>query len=396
MEYNPFSHALQANPYPVYRWLRDESPVHHNAKIGFYALSRYEDVLAAHLDPRRFSNLHGTTIENISEGMDTLLQKDPPEHTWHRRIVARVFSPKRTADLEPLVRRATVELLDALEGRREFDVVADFSAKLPMSVISEILAIPVELRDKVHDYSNRILIRDPGDEQPVMTGDAMLAAFEYFQMFVEMAEERRKHPQDGVFDLMIQSEIVDDAGNRSFLTNEQLASRFLELAVAGHETVMKLIASGVVALAANPDQRRELANDPSLLPNAVEEMLRCEPPSHYQGRWTTCDVELHGTTIPADQRVLLVTAAATHDDRVYRDPERFDIRREIGRQLGFGFGDHVCLGAPLARLETRVAFEELLRRYPTYEIVEDGVVRAYGTNVQGLKRLPVRLPQSAA
>lgn len=388
--YNPFSHALQANPYPTYRRLRDEAPVYHNPEIGIWALSRYADVLAAHLDYQTFSNRHGTTIEGLEAGMDVLLTRDPPDHTAHRRIVARVFSPRRIADLEPLVRRVSGELLDRARDRGGFDLVADFSVKLPMDVVSEFLGIPVELRDKVHELSNAMLIRDEADERPVMSESVMAAASQYFQLFMDLVQARRRQPSDGVFDLMIHSEVVNEDGSRSSLRDDQLASRFLELAVAGHETVMKSIASGALALARSPEQRRELCDDPSLLPNAVEEMIRFEPPAHYQGRWTTRDVEMHGTTIPADQRILLVTAAATHDDRVYEDPERFDIHRRIERQLGFGFGDHFCLGAPLARLEMRVAFEELLRRHPDYEVVESGIVRAFGTNVQGLKQLPIR------
>jgi cytochrome P450 len=234
-----------------------------------------------------------------------------------------------------------------------------------------------------------MLVREFADERPALPDDALVAGFEFFQLLADLVKERRQTPTGDVFSLMVTTEVEDDSGAKRSLSDDQLAARFMELAIAGHETVMKLIATGVVALAWYPDQRRELCASTDLLPNAVEEMVRWIPPSQYQGRWTTRDVELHGTTIPAEQRVLLVTAAATHDEREYDDPDAFDIHRRIDRQLGFGFGAHLCLGAALARLESRIAFEELLRRFPEYEIVEDGVERAFGSNVQGLKHLPI-------
>jgi cytochrome P450 len=192
-----------------------------------------------------------------------------------------------------------------------------------------------------------------------------------------------------VISLLIRSEVVDDDGNESYLSDEQLSYRILELAFAGHETVARLIANGVVALAWYPDQRRELVKDRQLLPNAVEEMLRWDAPSHYQGRWTSTDVTLHDVTIPADQRVILITGAANHDDRVYEEPELFDLRRPIDNTVSFGYGVHFCLGAALARLETRIAFDEFLDRFPDYEITESGVERMRASNVRGLSKLPI-------
>jgi cytochrome P450 len=390
VEYNPFSHEFQMNPFPTYKWLRDEAPVYHNPDIGFWALSRYEDVVAAHLDFGTFVSSHGVTIEGLERDGDNLITKDPPEHTWHRRIISRVFSARRMADLEPQIRDVAGRLLDAAAERGEIDVVEEFSARLPMAVISELLGIPEEMRDDVHQLTDRVLSQDQGDEAGTMPQDAMEAAIELAVMFMDVIKDRRAHPVDDIFSLLITAPAVDDDGNETYLSDEQLASRFEELAVAGHETVMKLIASGVVMLAWYPDARRELAADPSLLPNAVEEMLRLNPPSHYQGRWTAREANVGGTTIPADQRVILVTAAATHDEREYPEPDLMDIRRVIDRQIGFGFGAHLCIGAPLARLESCIAFEELLRRFPDYELDESGIVRAFGSNVQGLKHLPIR------
>ena len=210
------------------------------------------------------------------------------------------------------------------------------------------------------------------------------------QLLLGLVAERRTATGDDVISLLINSPVEDADGRERMLDDDELSYRFIELAFAGHETVAKQIANGVVALAWYPDQRRELVKDPSLMPLAVEEMLRWDPPSHYQGRWTTKEIELHGVTIPADVRVVLLTGSAVHDERQFPEPELFDIHRRPERHVTFGFGIHLCLGAALARLETRIAFEELLRRLPEYEIEEHGVVRAFSSNVRGLQHLPIR------
>jgi cytochrome P450 len=210
-------------------------------------------------------------------------------------------------------------------------------------------------------------------------------------LLLRLVIERRRSPGDDVISLLIKSPVEDGEGGERMLDDDELSYRFIELAFAGHETVAKQIANGVVALAWYPDQRRQLVEDPSLLPGAVEEMLRWDPPSHYQGRWTTKEVELHGVTIPADVRVVLITGAAVHDERQFPEPELFDIHRRPERHVSFGFGIHLCLGAALARLETRIAFEELLQRLPAYDVEDTGVVRAFSSNVRGLQHLPIRV-----
>jgi cytochrome P450 len=395
VEYNPFSRAVADNPFPVYRRLRDEAPVYHNEELGFYALSRFDDVMSAHLDPVTLSSAHGVTIEGIEAGQPFLIVKDPPEHTAHRKIVSRVFTPRRIGALEPFIRTRAGELLDRVRDRDAFDVAADFSIRLPLDVISELIGIPPSLRDEVHVLSDRITTREEGSTD---YEDAFAANIELHALLVGLVRDRRTHPGDDVISLLMQSPIPLDDGTERSMDDDELATRFLELAFAGHETVAKLIPNGVIALAWYPDQRRELVADPSLMAGAVEEMLRWDPPSHYQGRWTTRDLELHGTTIPADSRVILLTGAAGHDERRYHEPELFDLHREVDRHLSFGFGAHLCLGAALARLETRVAFEELLARVPDYGIDETSAVRQYSGNVRGLDHLaivPERTPVSA-
>jgi len=392
VEYNPFDWETAHNPFPVYRQLRDEAPVYRNEQFGFWALSRYEDVVAAHLNSDDFSSAHGVTIEGAEKDAPFLIVKDPPEHTAHRRIVGRLFTPRRIALLEPFVRRTAAGLLDRLRDADRFDVVEDFSFRLPLDVISELIGIPESYRLQIHHLSDRIAVRETAE----MSEDGILATLELAGLLTDLVRERRASPGDDVITMLMNTPVEEEDGRTRMLTDDELAGRFLELSFAGHETVAKLIPNGVVALAWCPDARRELAANPALMANAVEEMLRWDPPSHYQGRWTTRDVEVRGTVIPADQRVILVTGSAVHDERKYPDPDTFDIHRDIDRHVSFGFGRHLCLGASLARLETRVAFEELLKRFPDFTIDETGVERRVSVNVRGLSRLPLVVQSRAA
>jgi cytochrome P450 len=386
LEYNPFSRLTAHNPFPIYKRLRDEAPVYHNEELGFWALSRYEDVVAAHLDTDVFSSTHGVTLEGQDKGMPFLILKDPPEHTLHRKIAARLFTPRRISQLEPFIRDTAARLLDGLVERDTFDLVHEFSFRLPLDVISELIGIPVTLRTDIHELSDRIAARG---EDMTLSEDVHNAHIELMTLLSDLVKDRRANPGNDVITALMTTEVEDEQGRTRSLEDHELSFRFLELAFAGHETVAKLIPNGVVALSWYPDQRRELVADPALIPGAVEEMLRWDPPSHYQGRWTKREVELHGTVIPEDVRVILITGSAGHDERKYPDPELFDIHRDVDRHVSFGFGRHLCLGASLARLETRVAFEELLKRFPDFGIDEAGVERQYNSNVRGLAKLPL-------
>ncbi len=388
VEFNPYSFEYAHNPYPIYRALRDDAPVVHNEKLDFWALSRYADVSAAHLDPDSFSSAGGVTIEGYEKDAPLLIVKDPPVHTWHRKIVARVFTPRRIADLEPFIRERAGELLDRHRDADEFDIVNDFAVLLPLDVISELIGIPVELRDEVHRLSDMALGREEVEERQVQdTYDSGTATL--VELFLNLVQDRRANPRDDIITIMAETPVVDDEGNETHLSDIEVAVRFQELAIAGHETVGKVIPNGVIALAWYPDQRRELTADYSLMKNAVEEVLRWDPPSHLQGRTTTRDVTMHGVTIPAGSKTMLLTASANHDEREYENPELFDIRRDLSRHMSFGYGIHVCLGAHLARLEMRIAFEELLARYPDFHIDGSRAVRHVLSNVRGLSGLPL-------
>src|SRR5690606_26049600 len=243
VEYNPFNREIVHNPFPVYKRLRDEAPVYHNPEIGVWALARYEDVIAAHLDTDTLSSAHGVTIEGVDRGAPFLIVKDPPEHTLHRKIVARMFTPRRIARLEPFVRATAAELLDRVRDADRFDLVQDFSFRLPLEVISELIGIPVSLRERVHELSDRIAARtEEGTPE-----DAYRAGAELWELLAGLVRERRRDPGDDVITLLMNTQVEDEDGRMRSLSDEELAFRFLELAFAGHETVAKLIPNGAIA-----------------------------------------------------------------------------------------------------------------------------------------------------
>jgi cytochrome P450 len=310
---------------------------------------------------------------------------DPPRQTRLRNLVSKAFTPRRIAALEPRIRQIAVSYLDPLVGRGRCDIVKEFTAKLPMDVISTLLGIPAGDRDMVRGWSNDILHRDPGSPHVTPRGfEAMARLGEYFEAALA---ERRLRPRDDIMTLLTQAEVADEDGRQTKLTDEEIKSFFNLLATAGNETVTKLLATAFYWLARRPDQRGLLRQDPSLVPNAVEETLRFDPPSQYQGRTTTREVELHGRRIPKGAKVLLINAASGRDERKYPDPDRYDVRRRFDQHLNFGHGRHVCLGKNLALLESRIALQEFLARFPDWEVPADGVERMHSSNVRGLSGL---------
>ena len=385
--YNPYAPENVLDPYPMFKRLRDEAPVHHNAEMNFWTLSRYDDVCAAHRDAKRFVSGEGITIEGAEKGMPLLILRDPPDHSWHKGLVTKVFTPGRMAALEPFIRRTAVALLDALDGRDDVDFVHDFTVELPLEVICELIDIPRENRRELHERANAPLLR--GDDLDAQAAEA--ARTEQFLFFHGLAVGRRANPRDDVITRLIDTEVTDEAGGLRRLDDTEIAIHFMELATAGHETVAKALASGLIALHHFPDQRAKLQADPSLIPAALEELLRYDPPSQMQGRTTAEDVTLHGVTIPAGSRTMLLTASATRDERAFPDPDRYDVARDTDqRSIYFGYGIHKCLGIHLARLEMRIALEELFKRYPAYEVDPSRSRRPALTNLRGVANLPMR------
>jgi len=392
VEFNPYDPEIQYNPYPCYQRMRDEAPVYYNRELNFYALTRYDDVLTAFLDPATFISGEGVTIEGIDKGIPFLINTDPPDHTWLRKLFSRLFTPRRVAELEPFMRRVASQYLDRAVGQDRLDIMQDFAWRFPLDVISELIGLPEEFREPYRHLTHRAGARQ---RDPVKgsgpTADAIVAIFESRALLQDLVVERRKRPRDDIISMLITAEVADDSGNTRRLSDDLITVQFQLLANAGHETVTNLIGNGTVALWWYPEQRAELVQDPSLVAGAVDEMLRWDNPAPPNGRWTTREVEFHGVTIPKDSRVMLYHASANHDERCYENPELFDIHRVFHRPVVFGFGIHRCLGANLARLEGQVAFEELLARFPNYDIDESGVVRAPAQLMRGLEHLPLIL-----
>jgi cytochrome P450 len=388
LEYDPFSYEQDEDPYPVYARMRDEAPAYYNARLDFWALTRFDDVLAALVDSETYSSLNGTSLEF----MDTpkpdsglIIFMDPPRHTRYRNLVSKAFTPRSMAQIEPEVVRIARAHLDALEGRGEFDLVEDYTARLPMDVISALLGIPESDRREVQRKSNLMLHRDPGN--PLPTAEAIAGMGELLDYITRLIAERRARPGDDLLTRLLEVEVADDRGELARLGDDDIRMFFVLLATAGNETVMKLLATALHELWRHPEQRRALASEPRLAANAVEETLRFDPPSQYQGRVTTRDVAIHGATIPKGAKLALLNGATGRDGRKFANPDAFDVRREIDLHLGFGYGRHVCLGAHLARMESRIGLAEFLRRYPGYEIT--GTERMHSSNVRGFKRVRV-------
>lgn len=390
MQYDPTDWNTQIAPYETYAWLREHAPVYHNEAMDFWALSRFEDVWDAHLDWETFTSTWGQTLEKTATPLPLMISMDPPKHTRVRQLISKVFTPRRVAELEPTVRKITRDRLAGLEPGDQIDLFEQLGSVMPMDVISAMLGVPEADRDDVRRWTNVFMHRESNSlEIPAIAQEASKKVLGYFVSFIQ---ERQARPQDDLISALIGAELRDvETGGMTKLSFEELLGFCLLLGSAGHETTARLICNSAVTLFRHPDQRAELVADPTLLRNAVEEMLRFDPPSQVQGRWTTKPWTRHGVTIPEDVRVLLLTGAAHRDPSQFPDPDRFDIHRQLDRTVHFGQGHHLCLGKSLARQECRVAFEEILARFPDYEVDEANLVWAHNNNVRGYAKVPMRL-----
>lgn len=390
MDLNPFSYAFHEDPYPTYRWLRDHAPLYRNEGLGFWALSRYRDVLAASYDWQTYSSAEGTTVERwdpaMFEHMPMMIFLDPPRHDRLRKLVSRVFTQRRVADLEPSIRATAVRLLEPLHRRGGGDFVRELSAPLPMEVIFTMLGVPEGGRRELRTWMDRSLERDPDSAViPPRATEAMASLLGYW---FELVNALRRRRNDGLVSALLDAEMEADGGGTTRLSDGEIVGFCSLLGAAGNETVTKLLANACVLFARHPDQYARILGDAAAIPGAVEEVLRHTSPSQYQGRVTTRDVVWYGDTVPSGARILLLTGSANRDEREFPDPDRFDVRREVPVALGFGQGIHFCLGASLARLESRVALEEFARRFPRYAVDERRAVRVHMSNVHGYESVP--------
>jgi cytochrome P450 len=388
VRWDPYDVAIKLDPQPVWRRLRDERPVYYDETYDFWALSRFDDVQAASLDPQTYSSAYGNVLELMSPeplNLPYLVMQDPPGQHEQRMLVSRGFTPRRVADLEERIRRLCRELLDPYVGASGFDYVADFSSQLPSMVISALMGVAAADQERLRAAIDRSFHIEPG--VGMINPISQAASGEMIAYFREQIALRRVDPRDDLMTALAFAEIgTADAARR--LTVDEAAIFSNEMTAAGTETVARLLGWVCDLLAANPEQRAALVDDPSLIPAAVEESLRFEAPSPVQGRRVMRDTTLHGTAIPEGARLLLLTGSAGRDERHYADADRFDIRRSEPH-LSFGKGIHFCLGASLARLEARVALEETLRRFPSWEVDHAHCEFLYSSTVRGYLRLPI-------
>jgi cytochrome P450 len=386
--YDPYNVDITADPYPTYRRLREEAPLYYNEELDFYALSRYADIEKALLNASTFISGRGGIIELIRAGIEmppgVFIFEDPPAHTLHRRLMSRVFSPRNVAELEDKVRHFTAQCLDPLIGSDRFDVIAEVGAQVPMKTISMLLGIPEADQESIRDYADANLRTEAGKPMEVSEEGFLTAG-----VFADYIDWRTEHPSDDLMTDLLQAEFTDEHGVTRRMDRQELLIYLEVIAGAGNETTNRLIGWTAKVLAEHPDQRREVAADPSLVPNAIEEILRFEPPAHHTARVTSKEVELLGTTVPEDSIVVMLLGSANRDDRRHPDGDRFDIHRDIGQMLTFGNGIHLCLGAALARLEGRIVLEEFLERFPEWDVDLSAAHLSPTSTVRGWETLPV-------
>jgi cytochrome P450 len=386
--YDPYDVEIARDPYPVFRRLRDEAPLYYNDVHDFYAVSRFDDVEAGLKDWRRFISGKGGILELIKAGLDMppgiVIFEDPPTHEIHRGLLSRVFTPRRMAAIEPQLREFCAEALDPLVGSGEIDFVRDLGAQLPMRAIGMLLGIPKSDQEMVRDVSDRTLRTRPGEKMRFSQ-----EKFATGSLFEEYIDWRVENPSDDVMTELLEAEFTDEHGVLRRLTRQEVLTYVSVLAGAGNETTTKLIGWTGKVLSDHPEQRRPRAQDRSLIPDAIEEVLRYEPPAPYVGRYVAEEVELHGQGVPAGSAILFLLGAANRDDRRFPDPDTFDIHRRIAQHLTFGFGIHFCLGAALARLQGRVALDEVLDRFPDWEVDTSRAELAPTSTVRGWETLPV-------
>src|SRR5580658_9336317 len=388
--YDPYDFEIDTNPHPIWKRMRDEAPLYYNERYDFFALSRFEDVERCSVDWRTYISGKGSVLETIKRGVKippgNILFEDPPEHDQHRGLLSRVFTPKKMNAIEPKVREFCAKSLDPLVGSGGFDFVRDLGAQMPMRTIGMLLGIPDADQEAIRDRTDAGLHLDEGSmpaarTYPVGGGSA----------FEEYIDWRAKHPSDDLMTDLLNAELEDKNGTRK-LTRAEVLTYVGLLAAAGNETTTRLIGWTGKVLAENPDQRELLVKDPSGIPGAIEELLRYEAPSPVQARYVTKDVEHHGRTVPEGSVLLLLSASANRDERRFPDADRFDVKRKIDHHVTFGYGIHFCLGASLARLEGRVALDEVLKRFPTWEVDWDNAVQTRTSTVRGWDKLPVFIP----
>ena len=390
--YDPYDVDITANPYPTYARLREESPIYYNERYDFWALSRFVDVEKALSNWETFSNQRSDILELMKSDFDmpkgVMMFEDPPIHTMLRGLMSRVFTPRRMAAIEDQIRQFCVNCLDPLVGSDSFDIIAELASMMPMRVIGMLLGIPESEQVSVRDANDASLRTKPGAPMKVANADKIADG----SIYADYVEWRSKNPSDDLMTALLNVEFEDEHGVTRKLTRKEILHYTQVVAGAGNETTGRLIGWLAKVLAEHPDQRREVVEDRSLLLRTVDETLRFEPTGPHVARWMAKDFECYGTTVPSGSAMLLLFGSANRDPRRYTDPDTFNIHRDNISHLTFGKGVHYCLGANLARLEGKVALDELLNRWPEWDIDYDTAQLAPTSTVRGWERLRIVLP----
>jgi cytochrome P450 len=388
--YDPYDFEIDADPYPVWKRMRDEAPLYYNERYDFHALSRFADVESASTNWQTFSSAKGILLDMVRSGYPIppglFIAEDPPLHDMHRLLLSRAVTPRRVMALEPRIRELCAEYLDPHVGGAGFDLVTDFAAHLPMRVIGMLVGIPeenqVELREAIEETA-----RLKSGEMPEDSGIRGIGT-----PYAPFLAYRREHPADDFLSTLIAARFTDvRTGEERGLTDVEILNYVGMLYAAGNETTARLIGWMGKTLADHPDQRARVVADPALVRGAVEETLRYEVPSPIQVRVTTQDVELHGRTVSAGAAVVLLTGSANRDERTFPDADTYDVTRKIDHHVTFGYGAHYCFGAALARIEGRIALEELLTRFPTWDVDGSGAELIHTATLRGYHKLPLVL-----
>jgi cytochrome P450 len=389
--YDPYDVEINADPYRAFRAIREEAPLYYNGQHDFYALSRFADVDRAIVDHETFSSARGAIIELIKANIDippgVIIFEDPPIHDVHRKLLARMFTPRKITALEPKIREFCSHSLDPLIGTDSFDFVADLGAQMPMRVIGMLLGVPEEYQEAARDLTNDQMRTEPGKPMKAAVDGMNMGEF-----FAEFIDWRAEHPSDDIMTDLLNVEFTDEKGITRRLTREELLTYINVVSGAGNETTTRLIGWAGKVLAEHPDQRRELAADPALIPQAIEELLRYEPPAPHVARYVTRDVTYYGQTVPEGSAMMMLIGAANRDHRQFPpDGDVFDIHRESRQHLSFSVGTHYCLGSALARLEGRIALEEILKRFAEWEIDLSRAALSPTSTVRGWDAMPAVL-----
>lgn len=384
--YDPYDHDTIFDPHALFRRLRAEAPLYYSEQHDFFALSRFEDIERTLLNRETFLSSKGVTLDLLKGDLEippgTLIFDEPPVHGIHRSLLSRMFTPRRIGSLEPEIRALCATLLDPLVGAGGFDFVADLGSQVPMRVIGMLLGIPEADQEGVRDHFQAQRADDDRDEENVLSGG----------IFADYVDWRVEHPADDIMTHLLNAEFEDETGTTRRLSRDELLAYVNIVAAAGNETTRILIGWTAKLLAENPDQRRLLVEDPSLVPNAIEEILRYEPNTLQNCRYVARDVELYGQVVPAGSHMATLTPSGNRDERRMDDPDRFDVRRDIDHHLSFGFGAHYCLGQALARLEGRIVLDEVLKRFPEWDVDLDNAQFMYHADSRGYDSLPVITP----